>query len=604
MKTPTLSALALISALSVLNPGTATSNELFYNYDGWNLFYYGADDAAIAKNIAPLVTNGVTAVMLSPNVGQTFVCAPGVHLEMFNGGTNLSDSEAAAFPCFAGPYTTMANNVVQRWTTEGIDPFAVAVATVKSNGLKAFLSFRMNDNHALRDATGAPCPDPAYTDAFWRNHPQFQTTLSANSPTLDFSYLEVRQYRVDQIHELLDRYPVDGVELDFLRSYPYFNTADAAAYTTNMTDFVYRMATVVASLSNTSGRQLKLLVRVPQSMAACSLLGLDPIGWAHNQYIDGIILGRWLRLSPDLDVEAFKRAAPQVPVYASLDYIMSYPCFSCQPRPANHRLATPEAYRGIASALYARGADGIYLFNMYATRTDDDPHLEPFAVLPQLRNPPLLQNSDRLFPAIARDDIDLGFENRPTVALPGTVLPNAFPLEAELDVGDVNTNATDTLRLIGPSLASYTFIAELNGRILDNPLTPAAATLFPEQYNGIQPALTDCVDFAVPSDFLFAGRNVVIIHTRPAQVTINGIELASHAPQQPVPLIVGFEYSSGKVRVSFAGIPGLQYQLQRSSDLTTWVRLDTVLLSEGAPFTFVDSTPTNYPGFYRIALLP
>src|SRR5579871_5208469 len=76
--------------------------DLFYNYDGWDLFYYGADDAAIMQSLAPLASNGVTTVMLSPNVGQAFVCPSSNQITMFNRGVSMSDADAANNPCMSG----------------------------------------------------------------------------------------------------------------------------------------------------------------------------------------------------------------------------------------------------------------------------------------------------------------------------------------------------------------------------------------------------------------------------------------------------------------------------------------------------------------------
>ena len=632
-------------------------SEVFYNYDGWNLFYYGADDSSISKGLAPLASNGVTTVMLSPNVGQTFVCPSSNQITMFNSGVPLTNSDL--YRCMSAPYPAFANNVVQRWVNEGVDPFGRAVTIAKSMGMKVVLSFRLNDIHGL------PCPNSPNSDPFYQDNPQFQTTIYPSSPTLDFSNLEVREYRVDQIGNLLGRYQFDGVELDFLRSFPFFNDPDGSIDTTNMTAFVYRVATLVAGINASMGSNIKLYVRVPSTLAGCVKVGLDPINWAQNGYIDGIIVGKWLRQSPELDISDFKRGAPGTPVYASLDYILSWPGYGAQPTPAGHRLATRESYRGISSALYAKGADGIYLFNMYSTRTDNNPssYVEPFDVLAQLGSPTLLANSDRLFLATARDDIDLRYEYRPNLTLPSTSLGQSqFPLEAELDTGIINTNASYTLRLIGPNLSLNVVIVELNGVRLSQPLNPTTVTLFPETYNTIQPALADCVDFVVPTSLLLVGKNTVTVHVRaptqpvesfsfggsvtntgsvvlsdvnimanipvggtvilntnsiapgavatfssynygPASVTINGIELSSHVAQQLTPAIIGYAKSGDSNKIDILGLSGTKYELQFSQDLKNWFAIDSLVMPDAGVFSFVDVRgSSNQIAFYRVAL--
>jgi len=94
-----LSCLCLTLEFEAHNIGAA---ELFYNYDSCNLFYYVADDKAIERSLAPLASNGVTTVMLSSNVGQAFICAPGVHLEMCHSNVPPSEPELTDFAnvCF------------------------------------------------------------------------------------------------------------------------------------------------------------------------------------------------------------------------------------------------------------------------------------------------------------------------------------------------------------------------------------------------------------------------------------------------------------------------------------------------------------------------
>jgi hypothetical protein len=303
--------LSLLAIFCNLASGYA---EVLYNLDAWNLFSAGADDAAIMNTVLTLKTNGVNTVMLSPNVGETFICAPGVYLEMCHGGIAPGDKEIASLvsQCWGEGQNTVrwAANVVRRWSTQRVDPFGIAITNARSAGLRVFISFRMCDTHAVVAGT---CTNPAYSDAFWTNHAYFRTSAG----TYDFSNAEVRQYRVDQIHELLTRYGVDGVELDFLRGFPYFKDRDAASYTEIMDRFVNQIASVVVGLNASNNQQMKVYVRVPFSIAECKQLGLDPPAWARKGWIQAITLGRWLRLTPD--VEDFASAAPQVPIYLSTE---------------------------------------------------------------------------------------------------------------------------------------------------------------------------------------------------------------------------------------------------------------------------------------------
>ncbi len=489
----------LVVGSILISAGTATIAaplRLCYNYDAWNLFYYGADDSKIQMALAPLVSNGVSTVMLSPNVGQAFICVPGIHLDMcHSNGVSPSDADLIDFANQTGLASNLvwaAAGVVRRWNAERVDPFGIAVSQARAMGLGVFLSFRLNDNHTLNVLPNGP-----YSDRFWTNHPQYRTGRN----TLDFSNSEVRQYRVDQIHELIDRYPLDGVELDFLRSDPYFNFDNNAAYSNLMDDFVFQVATVVAAESIAQGRTIQLLVRVPSTLAGCLKLGLDPLGWAQNGYIDGIVLARYMRLTSDMDVEDFKREANGVPVYGCLEFLIS--------TETGERMSSDEAYRGIGSALFARGADGLYLYNMYSSRNEGVlAHTESFGILSQLLSPTALAYTDRLFIAnrldVSCNGRDQGYEARSSVSLPtgeddrplsGVPMcgssPNPppwcereaaamrFPLETELYIGSVNSNASYTLRIIGTGMSTSAIVVQPNCRPLGPGTPPAPRTPFP-----------------------------------------------------------------------------------------------------------------------------
>jgi hypothetical protein len=57
----------------------------------------------------------------------------------------------------------------------------------------------------------------------------------------------------------------------------------------------------------------------------------------------------------------------------------------------------------------------------------------------------------------------------------------------------------------------------------------------------------------------------------------------------------------GKISLKFQGIPGRTYQIQRSSDLTTWTTLATITASASGSLTFTDESPPEPNGYYRLA---
>ena len=60
------------------------------------------------------------------------------------------------------------------------------------------------------------------------------------------------------------------------------------------------------------------------------------------------------------------------------------------------------------------------------------------------------------------------------------------------------------------------------------------------------------------------------------------------------------DFTGGVKRLSFGGIPGRIYGIQRSSDLTTWTQIGTVTTPQNGSATFDDPSPLAGKGFYRI----
>jgi hypothetical protein len=57
---------------------------------------------------------------------------------------------------------------------------------------------------------------------------------------------------------------------------------------------------------------------------------------------------------------------------------------------------------------------------------------------------------------------------------------------------------------------------------------------------------------------------------------------------------------AGVKRLSFTGIPGRVYGIQRSDNLSGWTQIDTVTAPTGGAVTFDDESPLPGKGFYRI----
>ena len=256
---------------------------------------------------------------------------------------------------------------------QGVDPYALLLAEAKKRGLEAMLTYRMNDAH---DCSFLRCK-------FWVDHPDYRLGNGLN-----FGQEAVRDYTFRIIEEAVHRYNCDGIELDFQRFPNFFQTGTEAERITAINDLVYR----VRKMLDMEGRKRKLRkrlvlsARVPTSYQQCRQIGLDPVVWAKNRWIDFLTVSEFLFVRYDLPVAPWKKMISTIPIYGSIE--------AMEGQATIETCLTAEQYRRAAKHLWANGADGIYLFNFFEPRCwgawGDKSHEPPFEVLKELGDPKTL----------------------------------------------------------------------------------------------------------------------------------------------------------------------------------------------------------------------
>lgn len=251
---------------------------------------------------------------------------------------------------------------VRRTMLTGVDPLAITLATAREVGLGCFLSYRMNDHHYLNR------PDCPTHPRFWREHPELRIAPAAGNHHLDYLRPEVRDWYARILQELLDRYDVDGLELDFMRGPTYFAANRVAEGMPVMTAFVRDLRRRLDEVGRQRGRRLLLGVRVQRNLALCESTGLDVRTWDREGLVDMVNASPFYLHSADVDIEGLKRELHRARVYGEMHFIT---------RPGRtpggfanniHRYTTPTQYETCALSFLDRGADGVSLFNFAYTR--------------------------------------------------------------------------------------------------------------------------------------------------------------------------------------------------------------------------------------------
>lgn len=258
------------------------------------------------------------------------------------------------------------HNTLPEFRKLGTDALQLWIEQGRRAGQEVFWSLRMNDTH---DAT-----NPLLFPEFKRAHPDWLMGTPENQPAygkwsaVDFGRPEVRDYLLHCIRDVVTRYEVDGVELDFWR-HPVLFRSTAQGFPAQpdevaaMTDLLRRIRAVVDAAAAKRNRPLVLALKSPDSVAYCKVLGLDVEGWMREQLIDLWEPGGYFRLEPWIDGVALARRHG-VAFYACLpENRMRDPAR----RAERDSILT---VRARALAAWAAGVDGIATFNYEVTDRD------------------------------------------------------------------------------------------------------------------------------------------------------------------------------------------------------------------------------------------
>ena len=337
---------------------TSRKRRFIYNSDADNMYRH-AEPPMKAEDLTPYIDEvsgtGVTTLSLSPNLGMKMNYPSNV--------TEMVTPDSAR----ETDHFKLAQNLASL-VAAGYDPLGLAFDLARERGLEVFASFRLNEVHCVEN------PASPVVSKFWREHPEWHIgkvgdplpdlhkeiigprvnpIVSTWIPgALNYAVSQVRELRLAEIREVCERYPIDGLELDFQRFPAYFPFGREVEHAPVMDAFVGQIRRMLDELGERAGRRILLSARISAKPEHNTGLGLDPVKWSREGTLDFVIISHYLRNDYPLPVGEFRRLLPKsFPIYASIEYEKD-----------------PDSYRRIARQLWSDGVDGIMLFNFFAAR--------------------------------------------------------------------------------------------------------------------------------------------------------------------------------------------------------------------------------------------
>ncbi|MCX6992092.1 MAG: hypothetical protein NT011_03000 [Kiritimatiellaeota bacterium] len=255
-------------------------------------------------------------------------------------------------------------------------PLTVLVEEGHKAGLVVLASFRMNDTHDLYYSSKTP-DDGVPLARFKREHPELliKDDQGWTKYCLDFAHAAVRERRYNQITEVVDRWLVDGVELDYMRNGFFFARGKERENAALMTDLVMRLREMLDEHGRKRGKQLYLVVHTPMTQEVSLDCGLDVEGWIRQGLVDAVVADEGctpFSVTPSDFVRA-ARETGKCRVFSTIDIGLGLPERTEPEKGCNSPVSqawTPAQLRSWAMTQREAGVDGLNIFNGHYGRTD------------------------------------------------------------------------------------------------------------------------------------------------------------------------------------------------------------------------------------------
>lgn len=358
--------LALILFFMALQGSEAKSpGPLFYNQDCTEFFWHaeieeGKAGQAIDQYVDVIADAGVTVFFCNSNARRTNYRSKiwDAFWEGYDPAGPDDQPFLASIPKsdLAGYRKGVGNMLAVH--QQGTDYPARVIQRCRSRGISPWISLRMNDCH-YNDI-----PTHPFHGRFWKKNPQFvrQSCTGYFATCLDYAHPEIRDFFMALINETLERYDIDGLELDFMRE-PYLFSADqekeGGSLLTRWMRDVRKQVSVSAAKR---GHPIQIGVRVPTRPDVSLAMGLDAGAWAREGLVDLVVASpRWSTIDFDIAISEWRQLLGATKATLAGGLEIRYQSIPGGPASS----VTPELAFGAATLVLAKGADAVYLFNYF-----------------------------------------------------------------------------------------------------------------------------------------------------------------------------------------------------------------------------------------------
>ncbi len=253
--------------------------------------------------------------------------------------------------------------VYKSYAEYGVDGVQIFIDKMHELGIRPWITLRMNDVHFGADET-----------SFLRSDLYYEAKAAGEMIGGVYGYyasainfkksVRYREALLGFIGEILNKYDIFGLELDFMRDiYCFDYLGDGEGIQEIMLDFIREVKRMIAAIEKRVGHDIKLSIRTCRDPEDAYIFGFDIKTMVDEGLVDVVVpTGRWGSTDSAIPIRKWKELlSDKAALMGGIETL----CGS----PAVHAHTTPENSKAYAAAYMAQGADGIY-FNNHENYTE------------------------------------------------------------------------------------------------------------------------------------------------------------------------------------------------------------------------------------------
>lgn len=328
----------MLASLALAPMVLAAPGKTMYQYIGWDAAFWPKGWPVKAENYRKFSWSGRGGGSLEALMSRcktdidTIVFSP-----VFSFGSIAGNLKSAEYvkhqPDPKSRFLAGMKNGMPELIAAGTDPIAETIKFCREYKKEVIVSMPLNfnQNHGRR-------PDPDHTHNSWHcylyptfklKHPELLMNGGDESTScpygggylVDFSKDAVIEKFVANTTEILGKYDLDGMMIDFMMTSPVIfatvakgGTAEAKEMA-KLTAMMQKIQAAVKAASTRLGHPVTFSARVPDSVGYCKDIGIDLAAWLEAKMFDFVVFGGRFQLNP-WKVTGELMAKYQIPYYA------------------------------------------------------------------------------------------------------------------------------------------------------------------------------------------------------------------------------------------------------------------------------------------------